>query len=224
MNKRLSLAVTVAAVVAVASVLAVAKQAAAPVDPETIQAPVAQLSSVQVQQQKAAVIAAAGRGVLQRIDAAYGLIGEGKIDEAAKAIGIAQQLLGQIVLALREDGADPTESTDEALSIPLYASLGIPEDVDVTPALQQGLEALSPLITRGDHQAVVERLKQFHVTITYRYVEMPLKAVGDEVDAAAKALKAGDKDGARAFLKAAAAANVSASMTVGGDGDRKHQG
>ena len=224
MNKKLSLVMAVAAVVAVASVLAVANQAAAPVGPATEQAPVAQLSPAQVQQQKAAVIAAAGRGVLQRIDAAYGLIGDGKTDEAAEAVGVAQQLLGQIVLALREDGADPTATADETLSIPLYASLGISEQVDMTPELKQGLETLNPLIARGDHEAVVERLKQFQVTMTYRYVEMPLKAVGDEVDAAAKALKAGDKDGARAFLKAAAEANVSASVTVGGDDGHKDQG
>jgi hypothetical protein len=221
MNKTLTLMVAVAAVVTVGSVLAVAKQTAPPAEPATEQAPVNQLSPAQVQQQQAAVIAAAGRGVLQRIEAAYELIAADKTDEAAKAMAVAQQLLGQIGLALKEDGADPTETADEGLSIPIYASLGISEEDDMTPALQQELEGVSPLIARGDHEAVVERLKRLQVTLTYRYVEMPLAKVGAEVDAAAKALQAGDKDGARAFLKAAAEATVSASVTVGAD---KEQG
>jgi len=221
MNKKLTLIVAAAVVVTVGSVLAVAQQATTPIAPDAEQAPVTQLSAAQVQQQKAAVLAAAGRGVLQRIDSAYGLIDADKTDDANKALSDARQLLGQIDLALKEDGADPTKAADEALSIPLFASLGIAEEVDVTPELKQGLEGLSPLIARGDHEAVVERLKQFQVEITYSYVEMPLKKVGDEVAAAAKALQAGDKDGAKTFLKAAAEANVSASVTVGAESDPK---
>ena len=221
MNKKITLIVAVAAAVTVGSVLAVAKQASAPAAPDAKQAPVTQLSAAQVQQQKAAVLAAAGRGVLQRIDSAYGLIEADKTDDAKKALSDARQLLDQIDLALKEEGADPTKAADEALSIPLFASLGIAEQVDMTPELKQGLEGLSPLIARGDHEAVVERLQQFQIEMTYSYVEMPLKKVGDEVAAAAKALQAGDEDGAKAFLKAAAEANVSASVTVGADSEPK---
>ena len=227
MNKKFTLIAAIATAVTVGSVLAVARQAGtpdAPDAPDAKQAPVTQLGAAQVQQQKAAVIAAAGRGVLQRIDSAYGLIEADKTDDAKKALSDAQQLLGQIDLALKEDGADPAKAADEALSIPLFASLGIAEHVDMTPELKQGLEGLSPLIARGDHEAVVQRLEQFQVEMTYSYVEMPLKKVGDEVAAAAKALQAGDKDGAKAFLKAAAEANVSASVTVGAKDEPKDQG
>lgn len=228
MNIKLVLMPVVAVVVTVGSVLAVEDQtatpSAGPVTPGAKQAPVTQpvtqLGPEQVQQQKAAVLAAAGRGVLQRIEAAYGLIGEDKVDEATRAVAVAQQLLGQIGLALKEDGADPTQAADDALSIPIYASLGISEEVTMTPELEQDLEGLSPLISSGNHEAVVERLKQFPFVTTYSYVEMPLKQIGDEVDAAAKALQAGDKEGARAFLKAAAEANVRASVTVGADSDQ----
>jgi hypothetical protein len=227
MNKKFTLIAAIAAAVTVGSVLAVARQAGtpdAPDAPDAEQMPVTQLGAAQVQQQKASVIAAAGRGVLQRIDSAYGLIEADKTDDAKKALNDARQLLGQIDLALKEDGADPTKAVDEALFVPLFASLGIAEQVDMTPELKQGLEGLSPLIARGDHEAVVQRLEQFQVEMTYSYVEMPLKKVGDEVDAAIKALQAGDKDGAKAFLKAAAEANVSASVTVGAEDEPKDQG
>lgn len=220
MKYKISATIAVTALLVVSSVVAVVNSpveapAADRATPKTEQGQATQLSPEQVRLQKAAVIGAAGRGAIQHIDAARSLLAEHKADEAAESLAVATQILGQIKLAIADDGALPDAELDAGLMIPLLARLGLAQEADLSDELKQSLSDLAPLVASGEHDQVIAALKRFDLSMTYSYVEMPLKTVSDDVAAATLALKDGDQNGADAYLKAAIDATISTTVTIG---------
>lgn len=216
--RQLPLAAAVSAVVLVTSVVAIAR----PADPEAqpaatsqqTDAPaqaVKQLSAEQVQMQKAAVVAAAGRSAMQHIGVAGQLLAAGDSEQATKVLKAGSEILAQLRSVFDEQGS-PAGSER---MVPVYASLGIAEGAEVSDAMKQGLNALAPLVASSQHAKVVERLKTFGIGLSYSYVELPLDKVSAEVSSALKALDAGDKDAAAGFLASANKAAVTETVNVG---------
>lgn len=240
MPYKIPLIVAIAALMAVGSVIAVvngpASRPAANRAVSDLQGQATQLSADQVRLQQAAMLAAAGRGAIGHVAAARRLLATDKTDEAAASLAVAARILAQIKLAEDEGGAAESAPGDErpgvdgaadgrpgdARMIPLIARLGLPDQTDLSDRLKQSLNRLAPMVAAGDHAQVVAALKDLDIPMTYSYVEMPLKVVTDEVAAAARAIEAGDRDGADAYLKAAIDANVSTTVTIGEQpGDRQ---
>jgi hypothetical protein len=229
---KLPLVGAVAAVVMVTSVVAMAS-AAAP-DPTPAQTPVqsqpqqvtpaaaeqqteavSQLSAEQVQMQKAAVVAAAGRSAMQHIGVAGKLLADGDAEQAKEVLQAGSDILGQLATVYTEEG----KSADDQRMVPVYARLGIVEGVEVSDEMKQGLNELAPLVASSQHARVVERLKSFGVGLSYSFVELPLDKVSEQVSSALEALNSGDNDGAAKFIAAASDATVMETVNVGFETD-----
>ena len=219
---KLPLVGAVAAVVMVSSVVAMARPATpaqapaqtpaaqAAVAPQQAQA-VSQLSAEQVQMQKAAVVAAAGRSAMQHIDVAGQLLAAGDTDQATEVLKEGSEILAQLDTVFTEEG----KTSDAQRMVPVYARLGIVEGAEVSDAMKQGLNELAPLVASSQHAEVVERLKAFGVGLSYSYVELPLDQVSGQVSSALKALDSGDQDAAAKFLAAANESAVMETVNVG---------
>ena len=216
--KQLPLVAAVTAVVMVTSVVAMARQVeAAPQptatsqsDPQSDQA-VTQLSADQVQMQKAAVVAAAGRSAMQHIGVARQLLAAGDIEQATEVLKAGSEILGQIDTVFdNQSGPAGAEHM-----VPVFARLGIVDGTEITDEMKRSLNALAPLVASGQHARVVEQLKLFGIGLSYSYVELPLNKVSEQVSNALEALHAGDKDAAARILASANQAAVTETVNVG---------
>ena len=212
-TKQLTLAAAVGALVTITSVWAVsgapAPEAATTAAPESA-APAVQLSADQVQMQRAAILAAAGRSTLQYADAARQAFAAGQADQGRQYLEVARDTLARINQALQGDGLDPATQV-----IPLYARVGVMEQVEFSAAQKQRLDDIGPLVSAGRHGEVAASLGELGIAMAYSYVEMPLGRVTSEVSDALAAIEAGDTDAAVAHLQAVADGLVAETVTIG---------
>ena len=162
--------------------------------------------------QKAAIIAAAGQNAVAYINAARGGLQEDNPAGAKRFMAQASAILEQILGSLQPDRDGRRQA--ERLRVPLWAQVRL-SDEQASPALGSRLEEATNQAIQGRHGKVVEYLRNLGVHAVYSYIDMPLVATLDRLNAAREAMEQGDEVKALALLDAATDGLVSETLEVG---------
>jgi len=187
----------------------------APVEPH---AQSVQLSAEQIAAQRTVVLAQAGRSAMSYIGAAQHGIDSNDGELAEKYLETARDILGQMQGVLASAAA--SESDD---LVPIFAQLGIAQDVEVTDELKGKLHALGPHALKGEHDKVLDGLKATGIGASYTYVDLPLANTMAQVKLALEALESGKFEAAREAIDAAHGGLVTETVTVGMTPEKKEE-
>ncbi len=210
-RKKLPLFLAFGAAVAVISVTAYGNRPCCPGSTETESGPV-HLSADQIAVQKAAVLAAAGRAAMSYVAAAAQGIDATDTGLAREHLATAQRILGQLKKAVGETGDGGSKV------LPIFAQVGVNQDVDVTGEMKTKLQSLTPNVVKGEHQRVIEGLETTGIDAAYTYVDMPLETTIGRVDTAIQALDSGKTNEARQAIIAVNEGLITGTFTVGVSG------
>ena len=134
-------------------------------------------------EQKVAYLAHIGRIALSHVENARQNLESKHADAAKQQLVEAQTLLTEV-----------KNNTQEKM-VPVFARIGFTEQFDVTDTVKQKLEGINDHVVKGNHEKVVEIMKETGAAMAYTHVEIPLDETIAKVDAALKAIdeKAIDK-------------------------------
>ncbi len=147
-----------------------------------------------------------GRRSWSYVIAARELLEADEIKEADRYLDGALKILEE----MGDAGADGL--------VPLYAQIGIGEEVEITGQLRLDIQRLQPHIMRGEHEKVINALGETGLEMRYYYVDMPLAPLQRQLSAARKALAAEDFPRALEALRAAEYEMVIDTVTISGKG------
>jgi hypothetical protein len=206
---KLPLVLALGSAIAVTSVVAYGARGGKPSAAEP-QAQSVQLSAEQIAAQRTAVLAQAGRSAMSYIGAAQHGIDNADTESAEKYLETARDILEQMQGVLASAAA--SESGD---LVPIFARVGIAQDVEVTDEIKGKLHALGPHVLKGEHDKVLDGLKATGIGASYTYVDLPLADTMAQVKLALEALKSGKVEAVREAIDAANRGLVTETVTVG---------
>ena len=139
---------------------------------DTTKPDIAKLSA----EQKVVYLAHASRMALSHVETARQDLKSKHVDAAKLQLTEAQALLTEV-----------KNNTEEKM-VPLFARIGFTEQFEVTDEIKQKLEGINEHVVKGNHDKVVEIMKETSAAMAYTYAEMPLAETIAKVDAALKAI------------------------------------
>lgn len=133
--------------------------------------------------------AEAARDAMSAVSAARQLLLEHETGQAAKYLERAERLL------------DPLERRPAGDRVTLYSRFALPGELAKRQAAERRLRQLAPAVQHGDHDRVIRALRATGLPLVYRYLDLPVPEVSDQVRRALSALRGGDGPRAAAILQ-----------------------